>query len=80
MGKLLDLNGKEVTVEQIDIDGFKFNKAEWSSNTAMAFMLLITADPTEKQKEILKQMELTVLDDTGKKFFPREEVKLDKNN
>jgi len=36
-------------------------------------MLLISADPTEKQKELLKLMQVTILDSNGKQFFPQEE-------
>lgn len=58
---------------KIDIDGFTFGEKSLQMNPARLTMLLLCIDPTEKQKEIFKKLNVILYDDFGKQYYPREE-------
>lgn len=62
--------------KKIKIDGFTFYQEKAKQNPFFMMMLLICCDPTEKQKELLDEFEIQLLDDEGKVFYPREEETL----
>ena len=60
-----------ITGEKINIDGFEFDKEKVTANPLLTIMLIICSDPTEKQMEVLDKLEIRMLDDRGKQFYPR---------
>ena len=78
MSGIVDINGKSLSKEAFEINGFKFNKEFWTSNPAYGLTLALAADPNPLQAEVLKALEITILDDEGKQFFPKIEVEVDK--
>lgn len=62
-----------IGMEKIKIGKFEFSKEKVCGNPWFSVMLLICADPNEKQKELLKQMDVVIEDDLAQKFWPREE-------
>lgn len=79
MSGIVDLSGKKISVEIIEINGFKFNKEFWSSNPAFGLTLAMAADPTPLMAEVLEKLEITILDDEGKQFFPKVKKEVDNN-
>ncbi|MCK4500702.1 hypothetical protein KAU11_09390 [Candidatus Babeliales bacterium] len=69
-GKVWDNSGIIIGAEKIKFDGFIFDKATVENNPILTMMLLICADPTEKQKELLDLIGVVLEDDNRKKFYP----------
>lgn len=69
---IIGLNGQSLTKEYIKIDGFEFDSEAMQNNPLMLLMSVICIDPTEKQKEFLDKLGVTLLDSKNKKVFPKE--------
>ena len=67
----------EIGAKKVMIDGFQFDYNRMISMPNLLLMLLICADPSEKQKEILDKFGVVFTDDTRKQFYPRVEEKKD---
>ena len=65
--------------KKIEIDGFTFGEKSLKANLARLTVLLMCIDPTPKQKEILEKLDIILLDDFNKQFFPRIEEKKEEN-
>lgn len=56
--------------EKVEFDGFTFSKNTITSNPILLMMLVLCIDPTNKQKELMKKLEITFADDKGNIVFP----------
>lgn len=65
--------------ETFEVNGFRFNKAFWSTNPVFGMTLVIAADPSPLQKQVLQQLDVVILDEDGKQFFPREDASREKS-
>jgi len=68
--------------KKVDIDGFQFDYNRMVNMPHLLLMLIICADPSEKQKEVLDKFGVVFTDDTRRQFYPKveEEKKDDKEN
>ena len=78
MSGIVDINGNTISKKTFEINGFKFNKEFWTSNPAFGLTLVLAADPNPLQEEVLRALEITILDDDGKQFFPKVTEEVDK--
>lgn len=70
-------NIPEIGAKKVDIDGFQFDYNRLTNMPQLLLMLLICADPSEKQKEILDKFGVVFTDDTRRQFYPRLKEKKD---
>lgn len=69
----------EIGAKKVMIDGFQFDYNRLSNMPQLLLMLLICADPSEKQKEILDKFGVVFTDDTRRQFYPRVEEEKDED-